>query len=273
VKSSIVVSPTRRRNVPVLLTGKLGEIIPMARDLGFDGIELPLGRPSEAPERELQPLLHRYGVHVAAILTGAAYVEEKLSITDPVPEVRQAAVQRLKEQITFAAPLAAQVILGGMRGRLAEGDFRPIQERWMTDCLLDIVEFAEKNGVIVTIEPVNRYELNHLNSVSETITYVRGLGSARLRVMIDTFHMNIEDVSFSQTILAGGKYISHVHLSDSNRLAPGMGNIDFLTVVRALVEIGYDGYLSCEALPKPDPITAARTCAEQCRALMAHVRG
>ena len=74
-------------------------------------------------------------------------------------------------------------------------------------------------------------------------------GLANGGVMADTFHMNIEERSISGVILAHGSILNHVHLSDSNRLAPGLGHIDFAEVLRTLVEVGYEGSLAFELIP------------------------
>jgi len=68
-------------------------------------------------------------------------------------------------------------------------------------------------------------------------------------VMADTFHMNIEERSISGAILAYGNLLNHVHLSDSNRLAPGLGHVDFAEVLQALVEVGYGGSMAFELIP------------------------
>ena len=77
-------------------------------------------------------------------------------------------------------------------------------------------------------------------------------------MMIDTFHMNIEDADMWGSILQAKDYIIHVHYSDNNRLAPGMGHFDFPKMTKVLQEINYKGYISAEILPVPDSYTAAK---------------
>jgi 5-keto-L-gluconate epimerase len=80
--------------------------------------------------------------------------------------------------------------------------------------------------------------------------------------MPDLFHMNIEDVSFRKVFETGRKYISYVHVADSNRLAPGWGHMPFDEIFEILSDIGYGGYLTAEILPKPDPEQAAAQAAK-----------
>lgn len=81
-------------------------------------------------------------------------------------------------------------------------------------------------------------------------------------ILIDTFHMNIEEASIYESIKKSKDYITHVHIADSNRWAPGSGHLDFTRIITTLKEIGYPGYLSAEILPLPDPVSAARLAIE-----------
>jgi len=81
-------------------------------------------------------------------------------------------------------------------------------------------------------------------------------------MLIDTFHMNIEEVSIYESIIKAKDYITHVHLADSNRWAPGSGHLDFAKIIKTLEEINYKGYLSAEILPLPDADRAARLTVE-----------
>jgi sugar phosphate isomerase/epimerase len=103
--------------------------------------------------------------------------------------------------------------------------------------------------VDLTLECWNRYGTYMLNRLEEGARMWHETGLANGGVMADTFHMNIEERSISGAILEHAKLLNHVHLSDSNRLAPGLGHIDFAEVLRALVEVGYEGSLAFELIP------------------------
>jgi sugar phosphate isomerase/epimerase len=83
------------------------------------------------------------------------------------------------------------------------------------------------------------------------------LGVPNLKVLADTFHMNIEEVNLAASLRGAGEYLGHVHLVDSNRQAPGHGHLDLPAVVGALNDIGYAGFAAFECLPLPDTRTAA----------------
>ena len=129
----------------------------------------------------------------------------------------------------------------------------------------EITTHAEQVDVNVAIEPVNRFEgyAGFMNSVGEAIGVVDAVGSPRLGVLADLFHVNIEDGPVTETLRAAGERLMHIHLADSNRQIPGTGHLDFGDVVRVLYAMDYDGYLSLDCVPaRPDwrtVLTAART--------------
>jgi sugar phosphate isomerase/epimerase len=116
--------------------------------------------------------------------------------------------------------------------------------------------------VSVIIEPVNRYEINFVNSLDQGAALLRKVGRPNLGLMPDVFHMNIEDAHIGESLARNGKFIRYVHLADSNRLAPGQGHLDFGDVFDGLRSARFDGWAAIEILPQPDPDTAARQAAE-----------
>lgn len=83
--------------------------------------------------------------------------------------------------------------------------------------------------------------------------------------MPDIFHMNVEDVSITGELVRFADLISYIHFADSNRLAPGWGHLDFGSIVKALNDVNYNGWVSVEILPKPDPDSAAKKSIEYLR--------
>jgi len=111
--------------------------------------------------------------------------------------------------------------------------------------------------VRLTLEPVNRYESNFINTLQEGAEFIDRIGVSNIGLLADTFHMNIEEVSIYESIRQSKNYITHVHFADSNRWAPGYGHLDFQKIVETLKEINYQGYISAEILPLPDQDSAA----------------
>jgi sugar phosphate isomerase/epimerase len=109
----------------------------------------------------------------------------------------------------------------------------------------------------MTLEPLNRYETNFINTLDEGIKFIKKIGLQNVKILADIFHMNIEEVSISKAIIEAKNYISHVHFADSNRCAPGDGHLNFREIVSSLVRINYNGFVAMEMLPKPDSLTVA----------------
>jgi sugar phosphate isomerase/epimerase len=112
-------------------------------------------------------------------------------------------------------------------------------------------EYAASLGVDISLECWNRYGTYLLNRLEEGVRMWRETGLENGGVMADTYHMNIEERSLPEAIRSTGELLNHVHLSDSNRLAPGWGHIDFEEVLRILRKIGYRGYLAFELIVPP----------------------
>ena len=109
----------------------------------------------------------------------------------------------------------------------------------------------------ILLEPINRYETNIFNTLAQGMNVVRELGCSNLRLLADTFHMNLEEASYRQALTETGSFLGYVHFADSNRLAPGWGHTDFRGIFQILREIGFDGPLGIEVLPKPSDNEAA----------------
>ncbi|MCL5075697.1 MAG: sugar phosphate isomerase/epimerase [Chloroflexi bacterium] len=256
-KLSIAISPHKGRFAPLVFAGHLVEGVRKIAQLGYDGLELSLCRSTDIDIAQLSALLRDYNLRVSAIGTGRAYLEDGLSFVDPEQSVREKAVGRMKEQIKLASCLGAQVLLGLIRGRLREdASLRKRQRGWARRGIQECASFAADLGVTLALEPINRYETNFINTVAESLAFLKEIDRKGIALLMDTFHMNIEEVSFREAILTAGERISYVHFADSNRWAPGCGHLDFTEVARALSEIGYSGFVSAEILPKPDDASA-----------------
>lgn len=163
------------------------------------------------------------------------------------------------------ADWCASTIIGSMQGRWSDAVSRQAALGYLAESLDDLGNHARQYGVPVFYEPINRYETNLINSLPDGVELLKSLQTDNVRLLADLFHMNIEEPSVPAAIRAAGRWIGHIHFVDSNRRAAGSGHIDFAAVAAALGEIGYNGYVSAEALPYPDSNTAARLTIETYR--------
>jgi sugar phosphate isomerase/epimerase len=185
------------------------------------------------------------------------------------PEVSALAKKRLYELIDFAAALGAPVVtVGSFRGRLSAVGARG--RSLLAEILGKAAAYAGQRSVSLALEAVNRFEGDIVNNAEEGLTFVSEVNQPALGLLLDTFHVNIEESSYTEPFhrVFQADRLFHVHLGDNNRLAPGRGLIDFPAIVAVLRQDGYRGYLSAELLAKPDPDTAACQTLEYMRKLL-----
>jgi len=254
MKLSIVLSTHAASFEALAYKGDFRRNVEKIARLGYDGVELAVRDPSLLDVEFLQELVRGLGLEVPAIGTGQAYGEEGLSFTDPDEEVRRKAIERIKAQIRFARRLGAVVIIGLIRGK-AGGEDRA--REWLLEAMRECASLAEEEGAKLALEPINRYETDLINNVAEALRLVEDIGSPAVGVLFDTFHANIEEPSIEESLRLAGEHLFHVHVADSNRWHPGAGHLDFDGIIATLKDMGYEGFLSAEILPLPNPDEAA----------------
>jgi len=181
---------------------------------------------------------------------------------DPDSAMRAEAVARLSEVIRYGAQFGQpRILIGLMQGRLEQGQTLRQAEAHITESLCLCADEAARFGMEIDLEPVNRYELGYHSKVQEIADVVRRIDKPNVKILIDTFHMNIEESSIGAALVSAASLIGHVHIADSNRLAPGMGHFDFSEFFAVLESVGYKGDVTVEVLYEPDQYEAARKSA------------
>ncbi len=252
MKLSIVLSLQPTRFASLTYQGKTEDYFQKIKTLGYDGVELAIRDPSLLDWNHLEESIKTSGLKVPAIGTGQAYIEEGLRFSSPSHEIRKRAIERIKLQILLAKRFQAGVIIGLIRGKVQGNEDLRRGFHWMIESLNACCEAAEKEGVFLWVEPLNRYEINLINTVEEGLGLLNQVGSENLGLLPDTFHMNIEEPIIEDSFRKARPYYNHVHIADSNRWPPGFGHIDFKSILQVLRETLFEGFLSVECLPKPD---------------------
>ncbi len=264
---SIVLSVQAAAFSALAYKGRWTENISKIRSLGYDGVELAVRDPSTLDLPSLRLSIEAQGLVVPALGTGQAYGEDGLSFSHPETEIRRRAIERVRSHIRLANELGALVIIGLIRGKCGSGIAADRAERWVIEALQECA--AENKTVRLVIEPINRYETDLINTVASALGLLESVGMENIGLLVDTFHMNIEEPSITASIRAAKERLFHVHIADSNRWYPGAGHIDFRRIVDTLDQVGYRGFLSAEILPLPDPDTAAKKTIDYMRAVTA----
>ncbi len=245
------------KSAPVLFSANLEENIPYISSIGYDGVDLFIHDPADEASITAAGLLNQHDLGVGVVMP-AALAGRGLYFGDADKAIRDEIVKQIIPIIEYTSELGGMVSLGLVRGSLIEGDTLSDFMGRFSDSIERILPRAQALGVDLLIEPINRYEINTLNESCESYDFIKESGLP-LYLMLDTFHMNIEDVSVEGSLRYCRELIKHVHFLDSNRLAPGMGHSDMASYYGVLQEIGYKGYLCLEALSRPDE----HTCAEK----------
>lgn len=242
---------------PFVFHQPLPEGFAAAAKHGYDAVELFLPSPDFITVAEVKALASEHGLEIAAVGTGAGMVKHGLSLTDPDPTVREKALKFILEMIEFGGQLGAPAILGSMQGKWGGAVSRETALDHLAEALKTAGAAAAKHGVPFIYEPLNRYETNLINQLEEGARFIEQYRLENIVLLADLFHMNIEESDVPAAIKAAGEHTGHVHFADSNRSAMGMGHTDPAPIIAALKEVGYQGYLSGEIFPKPDPETCA----------------
>lgn len=235
---------------------------------GFDSIELHLLKPSEVDAGKIKEYCAKKKIMISSIGTGMAYGREGLSITSPDADVRRMAVKRLKDQLDLASELNCSIVLGSMRGVIPDGESRTVMDARMLEACKELCDYAERGSGSIVIEAIDRFETNYLRTAEDVMEIIDRVGSGKLGVHLDTYHMNMEERDWKKPVLLCGDRLRHVHVADNNRNYPGWGLIDFRPFMEALDEIGYDQTLTLECFPVPDGETAVLRGLAHLRGLM-----
>lgn len=228
-----------------------------ASQLGFDGVELALKHANELDPQKLSSWLAETNMEISCISTGQVYAETGYMFTDERPEARKKIKEIFCGLIDAAADFGQLVNIGRARGQIGNRS-RDLAKTLFLDMLRDLCVYADKKGVTLILEPVNRYEIDFINSVEEGVSLIQEANISNFKLMPDVFHMNIEDREIGGELAKHAQHIEYVHLADSNRLAPGQGHTDFQDIFDSLAQVNYSGWVSLEILPKPNPETAAK---------------
>jgi D-psicose/D-tagatose/L-ribulose 3-epimerase len=213
----------------------IGEIARRVQALGYDGVELHGDLEAFKP-RETAALLADHGLEIFSL------TPDNVDPATPDRAARAAALDYYRRLVDFAAEVGGPIVsFHGLVGRIAPIAPMAKEEALLTEALRTVCEHARSAGVCVVYEVLNRYESHLVNTGQAALALIERVGADNLSVLLDTYHMNIEEAALPDAIRAVGKRLGLFHVADSNREGIGRGHTDFAGVVRALDAIGYQG--------------------------------
>lgn len=216
----------------------------LLQELGFSGVELNVVCPERVDPADLQALLKDHGLKLTMFASGATAKAEGLSLSHLDDTIRAASVRRCVEFLDFAAEFDAGVIVGFLKG--GDSTDRERARQLFRESVGSLEAQVRAKKVPLLIEATNRYESAVANSLGDAAEAIQGFENPYLRVLPDTFHMNIEERSMFGALIQYRELYDSLHISDNNRFFPGLGAIDFFAVLRFLKDAGYRGGVAIE---------------------------
>lgn len=245
---------------PYPFVGDIQNCIETAKKYNFDSIEISIRTPEDLDIKKCEASLLKNGLSISAIATGQNFSMDGICFVSPEKSIRDEAVRRIKLNIEFASIYGASVIIGGVRGSTSAAQDAVKDEilARVRGCMTPLLDFAEKRKVTLQFEAINRYEIACGKSLEDAASIIRYYNHPNLKMLADTYHMNIEEKSFYDSLYSNADILGYIHLCDNNRMAAGLGMLNFTPVFKALLDIGYDGYICAEVLPIPDSETVLK---------------
>lgn len=223
-------------------------LVKKVHEMGFDIIEICVEDPSTIDVARIKEALKENNTE--ATVCGAFGPDRDASSEDK--GVRAKAFKYLEFCIDFAQAIGSPSVAGPMYSAVGKTRLLPPEERarqWnlAVETLRPVAEYAGERGVRLALEPLNRFETDFINTAEQGLDLVDRIGAANVGLLLDTFHMNIEEKDMPAAIRKAGSKLFHFHSCENDRGTPGSGHVEWSVVKQALEEAGYDGPVVIEA--------------------------
>jgi sugar phosphate isomerase/epimerase len=244
-----------------------GDLACMKR-AGYDAVELQIADPARFDEDRVRRSLDRVGYAMCAFQTGSTYTSRGNCLCTADEAVRRQTIELLRSFVDLAARWNAIIVFGSLQGRLRDEPDRQAGEARIRDALREVGEYAAQRRASIAFEPVNHGEVGFNNTIAEAAGLVRGLNLPSVRLMIDTFHINIEEWDVLAPLHDVRDILAHVHLSETNRNVLGTGHWPTAGFLDRLAEIDFAGHMSVGVY---NTRRTRRECIEKCMATLKRI--
>ena len=233
-------------------------LIDKVAGMGFDVIEL--GFFSAEPPFNVAEVKQR--LKAAGVTPGiCSFLSADRDITSKDPEARRLGIDFMNAMVRTLSALGGEILSGPLYAELFRKRYLPADERareWER-CVVSMREIAKTaatHGVTIALEPLNRFETDFLNLSEQAVRLASDIASDSVGILLDTFHMGIEEKNQGEAIRKAGKHLKHFHACENDRGAPGSGQVPWVEVRDALRSIGYDKIVAIEGF-NPDIVDLA----------------
>ncbi len=224
------------------------DIIYKVKEMGFDMVEIALEDLSLVDLNKVKGVLTSTGLE--CVVCGAFGPTRDIISDDP--SIRENAKKYITDCINACSELGSHIFAGPVYSAVGKTRLIPEEKKrqeWnlCVETLGQLSDFGQKKGVVIAVEPLNRFETDFINLAQDAVRLVERVNSPSLKVHLDTFHMNIEEKSLGEAVRNTGRHLYHFHACENDRGTPGSGHIPWQEVASALKDIGYDGYIAIES--------------------------
>jgi D-psicose/D-tagatose/L-ribulose 3-epimerase len=233
-------------------------VLRQLKDIGYDGVEVPMFSYDEALYRTWGQRLDGMGLE-RTVVTIRTEGDNPIS---PDPRVRAAGIDATKRALDCCNTLGAKSLCGPFHSALGLFSGQgPTEDEWKwgVESMRAVAEHAATGGVTLAVEYLNRFETYFLTSAADTARFISAVNHPNCRMMYDTFHANIEEKNVREAILTAAPHTAHVHISENDRSTPGHGGVRWQETFDAFRETGYNGWMVVEAFGLALPAIAAAT--------------
>ncbi len=214
------------------------------QEFGFSGIELNMAHPDRIDLADVQNFLQTFDLQLTMFASGLTAKTYGLSLSSRDPEVRQRSVERCRDMLDFVKGSGAGIIIGFLKGEAVKE--KELAKAHFSESLVQLNPDIAEKQVPVLIEATNRYESSVANTLEDAVELIKDFHNPYLRILPDTFHMNIEEADEFGTLATYAGYYDSLHISDNNRYFPGLGAIKFGELIQFLKARNYQGRLAIE---------------------------
>jgi len=188
------------------------------------------------------------GQKVIGLRTGGIAIKHGVSFSNPDAAIREKAIEQFFGAVRYAAELSAPLLLVGLlQGKISPSQSYQDARKNIIECLTICAREAAKSHITIGLEAINRFMLGYHTKSEEIIGVLKEINMPNVKLLLDTFHMNIEESCMEETLITSAPWLTHVHLADNNRLIPGRGSINFVRIMKILKAMNYQGYVSIES--------------------------
>ena len=214
------------------------------QEFGFSGVELNMAYPDRIDLADVQKFLQQFELEMTMFASGLTAKTHNLSLSDRDPEIRHRSVEKCREVIDFVEGSGAGIIIGFLKGAAVQE--KQLAKAHFAESLAQLDPYIVEKKVPVLVEATNRYESSVSNSLEDAVELIKDFDNPYLRILPDTFHMNIEEADGFGALTRYAEYYESLHISDNNRYFPGFGAIKFDEVIQFLKDRSYQGKLAIE---------------------------